>query len=286
MALAVTIAAPAAATAKSAKHSKHSKVNYLALGDSLAFGYQQAKYNALLPAEPPTAYKTGYVDVFAASLAKAKKAKVATTNVGCPGETTDSLLGLAPCPYHPPFQLHVAYSGSQMDAALASLSSKKRKPAAITLDIGANDLLATVNKCNADPTPYSTATLCILGSAPATFAHVVQNETTILGKLRSAAPKAPIVNIGVYNPLTPQLGPSSDVLARQLNAQLATLSASFGAKFADPMPVFNPPGDTEIPTLCALTAVCGPLKDIHPTDVGYKALGKLVFQTAAIRRKK
>jgi lysophospholipase L1-like esterase len=283
--LTAAIAVPATASAKSSKQSSKSKVGYVALGDSLAFGYQQAKYNALLPSEPPTAYKTGYVDVFSKLLAKAKKSKVRTTNLGCPGETTDSLLGLAPCPYHPPFRLHVNYPGSQMAAAVAALS-RKRKPAAITIDIGANDALATINKCNADPTPYPDAGVCILAKAPATYDHIAANLTTILTNIRAVAPRTPLIMIGLYNPLTAQLGTSSDVLAKQLNARLASVSAAFGAKFVDPLSVFNPPGDTEIPTLCSLTAVCGPLKDIHPTDAGYRALGKLAFATAAIRKKR
>ncbi len=39
--------------------------SYLALGDSLAFGYSQAKFEKLLPNENPAEYNTGYVDDFA-----------------------------------------------------------------------------------------------------------------------------------------------------------------------------------------------------------------------------
>jgi lysophospholipase L1-like esterase len=290
VALAVAVVAPAAPVAKNASHSKRSKrlranVTYLALGDSLAFGTQDAKFKSLLPSPAPAAFTTGYVDVVAASLAKAMKAKVVTTNLGCPGETTDSLLGLGPCPYHPPFALHARYTGSQIDAALDSLSSSRRKPAVITLDIGTNDVLADYNRCVANRAPHFDVGLCILGKAPVTVAHVVANTTTILSRLRSVAPRAPIVLIGLYNPLAARLGASSDIVASQLNAQLATLATAFGAKFADPLPLFNPPGPTEIPTLCALTPVCGPLKDIHPTDAGYQALGTLAFSTAAVGKR-
>jgi lysophospholipase L1-like esterase len=260
-------------------------VTYLALGDSLAFGTQDAKFKSLLPSPAAAAFKTGYVDVVAASLANALKVQVVTTNLGCPGESTDSLLGLGPCPYHPPFALHVPYTGSQIAAALDALSSSRRKPAAITLDIGTNDVLADYNGCVANPAPHFDVGLCFLGKAPVTAAHVVANTTTILSKLRSAAPRTPIVLIGLYNPLATRLGASSDILTSQLNAQLATLATAFGAKFADPLPLFNPPGPTELSTLCALTPVCGPSTDIHPTDAGYRALGKLVFSTAAIGKK-
>jgi hypothetical protein len=41
--------------------------------------------------------------------------------------------------------------------------------------------------------------------------------------------------------------------------------------------VFNPPGPNEIATICTLTAFCGPLHDIHPTDAGYQAMANVVF---------
>jgi hypothetical protein len=41
------------------------KQYYLALGDSIAYGYQASKHEAGLP---PSAFDTGYVDVFAARL--------------------------------------------------------------------------------------------------------------------------------------------------------------------------------------------------------------------------
>jgi hypothetical protein len=58
---------------------------------------------------------------------------------------------------------------------------------------------------------------------------------------------------------------------------MAADAAGVGARFADPLPVFNPPGALEQPTLCTLTNICTPLKDIHPTDLGYAVLGGLIF---------
>ena len=51
---------------------------------------------------------------------------------------------------------------------------------------------------------------------------------------------------------------------------------SLGAKFANPFPVFNPGGALESATICALTNMCTPLTDIHPTDLGYAALATVV----------
>jgi len=256
--------------------------NYLALGDSLAFGYQQAKFNSLLPTPDPAKFNTGYVDYFAAQLAKIRK-RVVTTNLGCPGETTDSFLGKTPCLYHTAFPLHVNYSGSQMDAALAYLTGNPH-PGPITLDIGANDLLGSIAKCNADPSPFADLFSCIIGTAPATFAHVTQNVSTILDKLRAASPTTKIIVSGVYNPLEVTYGAASDQLARTLNGQLAAVAAAHKARYANPLVVFNPSTNEEA-TLCALTNICTPLKDIHPTDAGYQQLGNLLWTAAGITRK-
>src|SRR5579863_4199320 len=57
-ALIVSLLSPAHAGA----HPTPAQPTYLALGDSLAFGYSQAKFNNLYPNENPAAYDTGYVD--------------------------------------------------------------------------------------------------------------------------------------------------------------------------------------------------------------------------------
>jgi lysophospholipase L1-like esterase len=267
------------------------KGSYLALGDSLAFGYQQAKFNALFPNEDPAAFNTGYVDDFAASLARIKHGGIwhrgiDTTNYGCPGEWTDSFLGAAPCPYSPPFPLHDPYAGSQMDAALSFLRAHRGRTSPVTIDIGANDVLHVVNACNANPAPFPDPTSCIVGQAPATFAHIGQNLDTILGRIQAAAGRTELIVVGVYNPLVVTLGPSSDALTAQLNSVMASVAAAHNARFADPLPVFNPPGPNEIPTICALTAICTPLHDIHPTDAGYQALADVVFAASGYGRLK
>jgi lysophospholipase L1-like esterase len=252
------------------------RANYLALGDSLAFGYQQAKFNALFPNEDPAAYNTGYVDDFGVALQRIRR-HAKTTNLGCPGETTDSFLGSAPCSYHPPFALHVDYSGSQMAAAVAFLKAHGHQTSPITIDIGANDLLAVVNGCSANPAPFPDVPSCIVGRSPAAFAHIAQNLGTILARLRAVTPKTEIIVLGLYNPLVVTLGPASDALAVQANSVMAGVATTFKARFADPLPVFNPPGPNEIPTICTLTAICTPLHDIHATDVGYQALADVIF---------
>jgi len=64
------------------------KTYYLALGDSVTYGYQAAKVRAGLP---PSAFNTGYVDVFGARLRQIQPG-ITIVNYGCPGETSFSFI--------------------------------------------------------------------------------------------------------------------------------------------------------------------------------------------------
>ncbi len=245
---------------------------YLALGDSLAFGYSQAKFNSLYPNENPAAYDTGYVDDFGRVLALVHP-HLAIVNDGCPGETTDSFIN-GPCAYQLSFPLHHPYAGgpssSQLSDALAYIAAHPGAVNPITIDIGANDALGLIEgSCKLEPA-------CIAAGAPAVFAHVGANLGLILGQLRAAAPRAEIVVLGLYNPFGSQI-PGGNELTAALNQVMAGVAASVGARFADPLPIFNPPGALEQPTICLLTNMCTPLRDIHPTDLGYAALAGLVL---------
>jgi lysophospholipase L1-like esterase len=258
-ALSVPEAALAAQATPPPKHNPPKSI-YLALGDSAAFGFQFPKF---FQTTDPAAFNTGYVDLFARDL-RVIKPNIRTVNLSCPGETTDSLLGLAPCIYHPPFALHTDYSGSQMDAALAVLRTNPGQVSPITIDIGANDRL-------------------LRGQS---FAHIEANFSTILARLRAAAPYTEIIVLGYWNPLTVSLPPfilapngaekEPRILWAQLNSVLAGVAARYRAHFADPLPVFNPPVN-EIPTICSLTLECPPTGDVHPSDLGYEKLADLVL---------
>src|SRR6476659_5960317 len=63
--------------------------DYLALGDSLAYGYQAAKFGAEYPNVVPASFNTGYADVLSGWLQSLKR-PIDTTNFGCPGESSDS----------------------------------------------------------------------------------------------------------------------------------------------------------------------------------------------------
>lgn len=138
---------------------------YLALGDSLAFGYSLQLFNENFSlGEPPSAFEHGYATVYY------KNSKVSgqqLINNGCPGETTDSMIGNgalaaalgipgeSPCAYHKSgLPLHHEYGGvSQLENALAviAIGAGEGKPVTtVTLDIGANDELKAIASCEAE----------------------------------------------------------------------------------------------------------------------------------------
>lgn len=247
--------------------------SYLALGDSLAFGYSQAKFNNLFPNENPAAYNTGYVDDFGRFLLKTHR-DTSIVNDGCPGETTDSFIA-GPCQYQLAFPLHHPYvagpASSQLADALTYLHANPGEVSPITLDIGANDALGVIEgTCKLEAA-------CIAAHAPALFAHIAGNLGTVLADLRGAAPNAKIVVLGLYNPFGATIS-GGDELTAALNEVMRQVAGTVAARFADPLPVFNPPGAREQPTICLLTNMCTPLTDIHPTDLGYAVLASLILR--------
>lgn len=254
-------------------HARRTPQTYLALGDSLAFGYSQRRFEENLPQENPSAFETGYVNDFAQAL-RLFKPNLQVVNDGCPGETTESMIK-GPCAYQLAYPLHHPYVGgpssSQLSDALAYLDANPGRVKTITIDIGANDALGVVE------TVCAFKAACIFEHAPALFAEVGRNLGLILGDLRGAAPHARIVVLGLYNPFGATLQGANQLTA-QLNEVMDADAAAVQAGFADPLPLFNPGGAQEGPTICLLTNMCAEKPDIHPTDLGYKVLAGVILR--------
>jgi lysophospholipase L1-like esterase len=179
VALSAMMFAPGAATAATAEvepaATPATVTNYLALGDSITFGYTEEKFNINYPNESPSYFEEGFDNFFNNDLKKETEVGKGSTivNDSCPGETSNTLIGeneaiggkkstepsgsnglgdYHPCPYHfeDGFPLHNSLGDlSQLEEALSLL--KEGHPAhevkAITLNIGANDELAAVAQC-------------------------------------------------------------------------------------------------------------------------------------------
>jgi lysophospholipase L1-like esterase len=295
----VALAAFGALALAPAAGAKGPGSTYLALGNSLAYGYHQAQFQEELKAKgyvEAANFHDGYVDDFGAAL-KLASPKLQIVNDGCPGETTETMIkgsGVGPAycaggPTGSPFPkafLHHTYPGTQLEDALAI--AKEPGVNTITLDIGANDILQFLGHTCGFPATFT----CTPEQIEAEIGHVTANVGFILSQLRAAAPKAKIVFVSQYNPYPTVLKPegTGDATVEALNSGLKAVAASYGVKFANTARVINfsgthgGPESGDIPTVCAFTAMCpggvfnpaSPNADIHPTKLGYAAMAGVV----------
>ena len=119
LAMAVVLALPGTAALVSQSAPAEPQSYYLALGDSIAYGFKPNK-----PGAGPSAL-AGYVDPFAVRLRKLSP-NIQVVNYGCPGESTVTF-SKGGCPWLAEGRkLHDAFRGSQLDAALSFLRGSPR----------------------------------------------------------------------------------------------------------------------------------------------------------------
>jgi lysophospholipase L1-like esterase len=252
------LAAPASA------HLGRSDSYYLALGDSLAYGYQ-----------PSHVTGQGYVDQLYASL-HARDRYLKLTNLGCPGETSGTLRTGGICSY--PGQT------SQLAAAVAFLKAHRGEVSLITIDIGANDVDGCVKSGSLDPT-------CVLTG----LAAIAANLAATVGELRAVAPRVDIVGMNYYDPFLAAwlTGPAGQQLAQQslglvgvLNGLPAGVYRTAGFRVADVAGAFSTNDITtmvsgvplDVSRICQWTWMCT-AGDIHANQQGYAVMAK-AFETA------
>jgi lysophospholipase L1-like esterase len=233
---------------------------YLALGDSMTYGFQPTKANA-----PPSALRTGYVDVFAARLRKLSPT-VKVVNYGCPGESTVTFLRGGCDWLKHGGKLHNRFRGSQLEAAQAFVRAHSGQVSPITVTLWGNDL----------PLPLSQNAK----RAPRAIALFGSRLTSILEQLRAAAPNSEIIVSGAWNPEADRLA-QAEPLYRSLDAAIRRSAAASRARVANMFAALNGTGNvkTQQARLCRLTFVCSK-RDPHPTDAGYRAMAG-AFMTAS-----
>lgn len=244
---------------------------YVALGDSLAAGYQPGKGDN----------KTGgYVGGVYNTLKKTTPG-LRLANLGCSGETSATFINGSRCSYG-------ADGRSQLKSALSTLSKIKGHVKLVTLDIGANDVQTCVSKTG--DIDYT----CIANG----LAAVAANLPNITKQLRTAVgPDTRIVLLNYYNPFLvtylqggdkKQVAQLSSGLQGVLNAAIGYGAATGDGQVADVAGAFDSLNwftmvktsygilPQNVANICNLTYMCAK-GDIHANDTGYAVLTKAVL---------
>ena len=282
---ALTVMAAAALTACSSPPTVNSATAkppppasyYLAHGDSLSQGVQPDAAGASVETGQ------GYPNLVYATLLASRPA-LRLVRLGCPGETTKTMMHGGICHYS---------AGSQLAAATAFLRAHRGHVFLVTIDIGANDLEDCGNR------PSLTELASCIGQLPKATANVA----AILASLRAAAgPDVRIVGMNYYLPAlaewrsgllgraTAQLSEKfavayDDLLKRAYGQAGITVANVFGAfettNFGDPVTV---PGIGSVPRnvarICQWTWECAPPPrgpNQHANAAGYRVIAGAIL---------
>jgi lysophospholipase L1-like esterase len=257
-------APPSSSSAPSS--GNESEGTYLALGDSVPFGFRMADTKDF----PNPASFTGYPELLAPDL------HLRLLNASCPGETTASFtttsaraFGCENSPqsalfgYRSVYPLHVPYQlpESQLDYAVSTLKNTK-DVRLVTLQLGANDAFL----CR-QTTPDHCASEA--GAVVSTAQHNVED---ILGALRDRGGYTGRVVVVTYYSL--DYSAAGIASTRLLDDALATAARAHGAAVADGLAAFQPAataaGGSSVDAGLVLPG------DVHPTATGQQLLAAAV----------
>jgi lysophospholipase L1-like esterase len=246
---------------------------YLALGDSVAFGYVPSNASPAPDYFDPSSF-VGYPEDVAQAL------HIPVANASCPGETTASFyipgaqsngcensLGSS-VGYRTEFPLHVQYAGTQMLYALRYLATH-RNTRLVTINIGANDTFLCEE---------TTADAC---ASPAELQAVLKkiqvNLAIIYFLIRDVARyHGPLVALTYYS--LSYSDPTTVAGTEALNSAIASVTEKFGGKVADGFAAFEGPSDAAGGSPCAaglLIKVPGGC-NVHPSPAGHQLLAQAI----------
>ncbi len=259
----------AAAPASAASQGNDNPNNYLALGDSVPFGYNPRRVQ---PGVDPDVF-VGYPQL-ASDLFRPRKK---LSNASCPGETSTSLItGHRPdngCQDYRQFigALHVAYSGSQLDYAKSYIAANPRT-GLVTMMIGANDLFRLIDRCTGSHNPN-----CVGHGIPRLVTTLTGNLTTIYSTLRRAGFHGDLVAVTYY--ALDYSDPAGVAVITAVNNTLAGVTRAFGGKVAAGFEKFQAAANDFGGDSCAaglLIHLTSTTCDIHPSRAGAALLADAV----------
>ncbi len=266
--LALTVGAGGQAQAASyANPDAHHNIDYLALGDSVTFGY-----SPLVDPHDTKAF-VSYANVVVQALHEH------LTNAACPGVTSSRFISLSGPDWlcepwlSQGFPLHVTYDSSQLKFAVSYLRSHPHTRL-VTLLIGSNDLFRLQGLCKNDRT-------CIEKGLPGVLATVRANLNTIFATLRNKAHyHRQIVTLTYYSPNYRDQFTTGAV--SQLNNAIANRAAAWGSAVADGFNAFRHASRSGDPCAAGLLIrTSATTCDIHPSLKGHALLAAIVL--AALR---
>jgi lysophospholipase L1-like esterase len=259
LALAAALPAFAASTFPRAQRALVGpKAYYLALGDSLAFGYQ-----------PDLDWSNGYANYFYENL----KTHGVThfDNLACIGETTATMIR-GGCPFS--LARKYVYLSSQLNAAVDYLHQHAGQVSPVTLDIGGSNLLSDLNTSNCSINPKWSADLATVNSD---LTDVILPQLiaamTINGQITGD-----LLLVDYYDPYQNSC-PNTVTDIQQIDAALANDASLNGhVTFVD---VFAPFGGATVPNpnICNYTWICSISKDFHARNAGYSVMANAIEQT-------
>ena len=234
---------------------------YLAVGDSLAFGFTDST--------TPSYGDRGYVGDYADALAASTGIRPYVINLGTYGETTSTFLngGNPSAPMNLNYTATTTSQNSLMLSTIASAKASGDPINTVSVQLGANDLFAAA----AAPGFFSQTAAQQSAQIQQALGTVATNVATVLGEIKSQLPNANVLVMGYYNPYAAvPNNPFSAVAApaiQGLNAVLQADAQAFGDRYINTYTPFlgNEAQDTFITT-------SGSLYNVHPNAAGYQLI--------------
>ncbi len=247
--------------------------NYLALGDSIAFGYRPSQVTPFWEYFDANNF-VGYPEDLATDL------HLDVANASCPGETTASFINPlaqsngcensvgSPIGYRTFFPLHVFYPWSQLSYAVGFLRTHPHTRL-VTIDLGVNDAFV----CQETTPDHCT------GSDFDTMLHTVEtNLDTIYAALRHDGHyRGPIVALSYYS--TDYANATTDEEVTALNNVVAAATASYGGIVANGYGAFYEASLSSGGNPCTaglLIPLPGGGCNIHPSAAGQALLASTI----------
>jgi hypothetical protein len=256
-------------------------VEYVAVGDSIAYG-DNGFIDHTAVARPDPSVFVGYPDLVGKEVYDGHY-----VNLGCPGATTGSFSsldetdnGCRAIQTDDPSILHVSYTTTQADEADTYLSMSDVK--LITVSLGGNDLLLTLAACTAKtPDDPTTALNCAIANLPATLSAGATNLAALLQHFKDQGFKGQLLYVNLYSTYT--AGDSATLAVSLWNSKMKTVVTDAGGTVADAFTAFTnaakaSDGDPCAAGLLIPNPVAGdmPACDAHPSDMGKRLLADTV----------